>query len=434
MTLALAFVLAARGEIHARSGRPAARPAPVVAERVAAADATDTLRLSDAIALARDANPRLRAARLGATAAGARVSRAGALPDPQLSLSLENRPLAGFGTEDPMTMNVVQLTQMLPWPGKLGFGEASAAHLAQAKLLEADEVARALDADVSAAYYELAYIDRAVAVMRRTRDLLREFLDVSTTMYSVGAGLQQDVLQAQVAVARMSEEITVMEQERVATAARFNALLGRDAGIEVPALELPAPGGAPPSLEALIAMAERQRPALQAARQRVLAAEAGYREARRELYPDFMLSVEYGQRPQYEDMVTIMLGVSLPLFAGSRQLPMRDEMRAMQAMEEAEERDLYNETYARLAELRAQAERARNLSALYASAVLPQARAAVESALSAYRVGRVDYMTLVNNEMTVNRYEIESVRLAAEYRQAVAGIEALIGVQMEGAR
>lgn len=232
----------------------------------------------------------------------------------------------------------------------------------------------------------------------------------------------------------MSEEITVMEQERVATAARFNALLGRDAGIEVPALELPAPGGAPPSLEALIAMAERQRPALQAARQHVLAAEAGYREARRELYPDFMLSVEYGQRPQYEDMVTIMLGVSLPLFAGSRQLPMRDEMRAMQAMEEAEERDLYNETYARLAELRAQAERARNLSALYASAVLPQARAAVESALSAYRVGRVDYMTLVNNEMTVNRYEIESVRLAAEYRQAVAGIEALIGVQMEGAR
>ena len=51
----------------------------------------------------------------------------------------------------------------------------------------------------------------------------------------------------------------------------------------------------------------------------------------------------------------------------------------------------------------------------------------MESALSAYRVGQVDYMTLVENEMTVNRYEIESVRLAAQYHQAVARIDALLG-------
>jgi hypothetical protein len=103
-------------------------------------------------------------------------------------------------------------------------------------------------------------------------------------------------------------------------------------------------------------------------------------------------------------MVTIMLGVRVPLFAGSRQLPMRREMQALHAMEEARERDLYNETFAQLAELRADAERARNLSRLYTNAILPQARAAVESALSAYRVGGVDYMTLVESEMTVNRY------------------------------
>jgi hypothetical protein len=32
--------------------------------------------------------------------------------------------------------------------------------------------------------------------------------------------------------------------------------------------------------------------------------------------------------------------------------------------------------------------------------------------------------------MTVNRYEIESVRLTAEYQRAVARIEALIGRQI----
>jgi hypothetical protein len=43
-------------------------------------------------------------------------------------------------------------------------------------------------------------------------------------------------------------------------------------------------------------------------------------------------------------------------------------------------------------------------------------------------------MTLVENEMTVNRYEIETVRLAAEYHRAVAEIDALIGRDAGGAQ
>jgi outer membrane protein TolC len=102
-------------------------------------------------------------------------------------------------------------------------------------------------------------------------------------------------------------------------------------------------------------------------------------------------------------------------------------MAAMQAGDEAMARDLANETFAELTEMRAEAERARGLVLLYETSILPQARAAVEAALSGYRVGRVNYMTLVESEMTVNRYEIELVRLAAAYHRAVAGIEALVG-------
>lgn len=140
-----------------------------------------------------------------------------------------------------------------------------------------------------------------------------------------------------------------------------------------------------------------------------------------------MVGLAWGQRPQFGDMGSLMLGVTLPIWAGRRQLPMRREMAAMQASEEAMARDLDNETFAMLTERRAEADRAWALSQLYRTSILPQARAAVESALSAYRVGRVDYMTLVESEMTVNRYEIELVRLAATYRQAEAELEALVG-------
>lgn len=394
----------------------------------------DTLSLADAVAIAREANPMLQAARLRAEAAGYRISQAGALPDPQLAFGFMNRPVDDFGTDQPMTMNSMQLMQRFPWPGKLGFAEDRAEHLALAEQLDAGETEAALIARVKAVYSELGYVDRTLVVMEETRGLLRDFLQVSSAMYTVGSGLQQDVLQAQVAVANMTEDITVQEENRVALVARLNALLGRAPTVPVLAVELPVPSGALPSLDSLMAVAVETRPALRAARERVQAAQAGYRAARRALYPDLTFTLGYGQRPQFDDLATIMVGVSVPLFAGSRQLALRREMEAMQAMEEARERDLYNETFARLAELRADARRSYRLAELYATGILPQARAAVESALSAYRVGQVDYMTLVQNEMTVNRYEIEGVRLAATYHRAVAQMEALVGARLEGER
>ncbi|MGD2216478.1 MAG: TolC family protein [Gemmatimonadales bacterium] len=395
----------------------------------------DTFRLAEAVARAREANPMLQAARLRADAAEQRIPPSGAWPDPQLSFGLMNRPLTDLGrTDQPMTMNSVSLMQRFPWPGKLGFAEERADHLAAAEALDAEEVERRLLARLQSTYYQLAFMDRSLAIMRGTRDLLRDFFEVSSARYAVGAGLQQDVLQAQVSIAQMTEDITVMEQDRLAMAARLNALLGREATAPVGALELPGPGDELPTVDWLMALAAERRPALQAARRRALAAEAGYKAARRALYPDITVSLSYGGRPQFDDFVSLMFGIRLPVFAGSRQLPLRRELQAMQRMEEARELDLYNETFARLAELRAEAERARSLSRLYETSVLPQAQAAVESALSAYRVGRIDYTTLVVNEMTVNRYRIESVRLTAEYHRAVAQVEALVGTTLGGDR
>jgi outer membrane protein TolC len=329
-----------------------------------------------------------------------------------------------------MTMNELALAQMIPWPGKLGLAAERARHLADADALEADEAERMLVARVKALYYEIAYVDRAVAIMTSSQGLLRDFLRVSSAMYAVGNALQQDVLTAQVAVARMTEELTVMGEERVAHAARLNALIGREATELVVALETPVVGGELPGADSLMALAVAGRPALAAARARAAAAGAAYRAARRELYPDFMVGLSYGQRPAFDDMASVMIGIRVPVWAGARQLSMRREMAAMQAMAEAEARDLYNQTFAELVSLRAEAERSRRLVQLYATSILPQARASVEAALAAYRVGQLDYMNVIENQMTVNRYETESVRLSATYQRAVAEIEALVAADL----
>ena len=413
----MVFTLAAAGGLRtARAQQPA-----------------DTLRLAEAVRIVLEANPMLQAARFSASAAGERIGPAGALPDPQLQFGLMNRMASDFGsTMDPMTMNQVQLMQMLPWPGKLGGARLAARHNAGAASADAKEQARMLAVQVRTTYTDVAYADRALDVMQGTQALLRQFLEVSTTMYAVGNAVQQDVLRAQVEVARMSEDITRMAQERVAMAARLNALLGREAATPVGALELPEPGNDLPDADSLIARALEARPALIAGAERVAAAQASLSAARRELYPDFQVGFQYQSRPAFPNMVSLMVGVNLPIFAGSKQLAMRKEMAAMRDMSQAELVNLRNETAARIIETRARAVQDRNLVRLYRTSIVPQARAAVQSSLASYQVGRVTFMQLIDNQMTVNRYETEGYRLAADYQQALGELEALVGQPLEG--
>lgn len=324
-------------------------------------------------------------------------------------------------------MNQIGLAQRLPWPGRLRSASEGARFAAASSSLQADEVEADLTSRVIQSYYEIGAIDRSLRIMGRTRDLLRGFFEVAQELYAVGKTPQQDVLRAQIAVAQMSEEITALAQRRVAAVARFNALLGRSPDAAVSAVRLPGIGDSLPPLPELMMAVEQGRPALQAAGATVRSAEADLRGARLEVYPDLMLGASYSERPQYGDMVSFMVGVQIPIWAGSRQLPRRRAAAAALAAATADSLNLYNVTVAELTEARADAERARQLGALYTTSILPQARAAVDAALSAYRVGQVDYMTLVESEMTVNRYEIELVRLTADYHQAVARIEALLG-------
>jgi len=152
--------------------------------------------------------------------------------------------------------------------------------------------------------------------------------------------------------------------------------------------------------------------------------------ARKEIWPDLTLGFQYGQRSAemgVERMGSAMIGFSLPVFAGRRQLRMRDEAAAMEQAALAELGQLRLEVDARIGELLAALERSRTLVALYRSDVLPVARVNVESAFSSYRVGTVDFMTLVDAQMTVNQYEGELYGLLAEYGRAVADLEMTIG-------
>jgi outer membrane protein TolC len=341
-----------------------------------------------------------------------------------------NRSLPGFGLSDPLGMNQLQLMQMIPFPGKLGLAGRVASERAAAERARAQDVAWDTRARAAMAFYELYQMDRSLEVADETLRILEDLATTVRTMYGVGEGRQADVLRAQVELARMTEDITRMQSERVSAAARLNGLL---------VLAPTAPVGSPvrpvfpdtlPPQDSLIAEAERQRPMVLAGEAEVRAAEAGERSARREIWPDFQVGVQYGWRPmdgETDHMLSLMLGLNLPVFAGSRQLAMRREAVAMRQMAAADLQGIRSDSRSRVAELYAAAERARRLSQLYQGTILPQAQTTVASALAAYRVGGVDFMTLLDDQMTVNRYRQDLYALEAQRGQALAELEMILG-------
>lgn len=394
--------------------------------------------LEDAFREARSRNPMLRAAGALTDATAAREASAGLPPDPMLQLGIMNFSVPGLDANMPTSMAPsIQAMQMLPLFGKLGLSARIAEQSTAIVRSAADEAWWDVRSRTAMAFYMIYETDRKLEVMRETLKLLRDFEQVAKAMYSAGDGRQSDVLRASVEVSRMDAEIRRMEAMRTSAAARLNGLLDRPAETPIPspafsALPLEIPGA-----DTLRAWADETRPMLRGAR--VGVEQAGTRSdlVRKDIWPDPVIGFEYGQRSAdmgTERMGSIMVGFSIPIFAKSRQLRMRDEAAAMRAMAQAELDDMRAQVDARIGELLAELERTRTLLGLYRTEILPQARANVQASFSSYRVGSVDFMTLVDAQMTVNEYEQEFYGLMAEYGRSIADLEMAIGRELPPSR
>jgi cobalt-zinc-cadmium efflux system outer membrane protein len=394
---------------------------------------TQPLELANVYRNARERSPRIAAARALTDAARARAPSARRPPDPQVQFGFMNYTLPGLRPMDVLGMEQLQVMQMLPLPGKLGLAGRVADASADAQAERARDVDWEVRSKAAMAFYDLYVTDRSLGIDRETLRLLQDILRTTESMYRVGEGRQADVLRAQVEIARMVQDTIRMTTMRSAMSARLNAIIDLPAQALIGTPLLPAFPDSVPGLDAALRAAIADRPMVRAGERDLEAATAQTKLARREIWPDLTIGVQFGQRSGMdgtERMGSLMIGGTLPLFARSRQLRMRDEAAAMQQMSRADLMAMRAETQAAVAEAYSNLTRARNLATLYRSTLLPQAEAAITSAFAAYRVGTVDFMTLLDNRMSLNRYRKELVEQEADEGKAWADLEMLIGREL----
>ncbi|MEO7465194.1 MAG: TolC family protein [Nitrosospira sp.] len=390
--------------------------------------------LASLVAEALENNPEIQAAQQERNAASQRIAPAEALDDPVLEAGVINAPLASspFNRED-MTMKMIGLSQRLPFPGKRGLRKDVAAQDAQSIGYGYQETVNRVVRDVKIAYFDLGLTLETTRLVEKNKLILEEFSQIAQDHYAVGRGTQADALQAQTQVSRLRDELLRLARARPTLEAELIRALGRNAAIAAPIPEPPQLREETLNLESLRETAFSQRPQLLALQSIIGRNEKALDLARKNYYPDFDVRLAYGQRDKLmdgtrqPDMVTLTVAVNLPVWRENKLTPRVMEALALRDQARSQYQAQRNEVAARLRQQIALAEQNLQSTRLYQSAILPQARLTVEAALSAYRVNRVDFLTLLNSQMTVFNYEVIRVTTMAGYSNALAEIDLLIG-------
>ena len=409
-------------------------------------------------------SPALAAARQRVDAARARIGPAGARPDPMLFAGIQNQPLGSEATTvsangivtpggpDPMTMRTIGVSQTIPFPGKLGLRTQAAEREVDVAAAALDDARLGVVRDVRTAYYELAYLDQALRITEQERTVLSNGVGVTESHYSVGGGMEQDVLKARLEIARLADNANALRERRAAQLAALNALLDRPSEAAIDSATIPVRiahaavadsanrvrfasnvFGAPasnsplPDVQALQAMAIANSAMLREHEARIAAQASRVALAEKATRPDVDVSVQYEQRSGFTDMVTATVSVPIAIQHGRKQdADIAAERAELEALQEEHHANL-NELRSQVAKLYADLERQRTQLALDVTSILPQGRAAVAATTATYEAGKTDLLTLFDSQSALYAYESAYYRSLSDFSETLAELESVVG-------
>jgi outer membrane protein TolC len=324
----------------------------------------------------------------------------------------------------------VSFSQELPFPGKLKLRGQMAEQEAAAALQDYQTARLRLVSRLKAGYFQLNYLCKAEESLEKNKDLLEKFARIAESRYSVGQGQQQDILKAQVEVSLMLGRLRKLEQEKQALKAELNSLLNRP-----PEAPLGRPADTPKpelraALDELYARAGTDSPLLKREQAMVERSQFGLDLARRDYYPDFGVMGGYFNSGRLPAMYEFRFDVKVPLYFWRKQRVAVEEQAANLSAARHQYESMGRMLNFGVKEAYLAAQASDDLLKLYSGAILPQSTLALESSVSSYQVGAVDFLTLIANLRTVLDYEVMYCEELAAFEKALARLEELTGASL----
>jgi outer membrane protein, heavy metal efflux system len=371
-------------------------------------------------------NPGLRATSLGHEAAQYDATAAGLWPDPEASVMLDRVPKR---MEGEMPMVRYQLSQMIPWPGKLGLMRVAADRRTDATRSETATRALDLIRDAKRSYWMLLMNRGLRDINGAGRGLLDMIASAALARYGAGNGGHHDVVRAQVEQSAIDVEAIDLEGERVATVAMLNAL--RDLPAATAIEDPPDPDSGALIDVSTLARLERlaldRRPELDQMRAMQREEESMAALARRERYPDLMTSVWYNQMLGEPDTAGVMLGVTLPVFNVRRQTRTAQAAELRAGSVGSGVRAMQNMIRFEVADAARKVVTATRTLDLVREVAAPRANQSFAVSLAGFSSGTVDIVGVLEAWRSLQAVERARVESVAGRLMAIAELERAIG-------
>lgn len=392
-----------------------AAPAEAIAPAIAAIPA---LTLSDAVRLALAHNAELASARLEVQAMEAAEMQAGARPNPELGVLVED-------TRSATRTTTVQWAQ----PIELG-GKRTARLTAAARAREQAQVAlqakqAGLQAAVTSAFFELLGAQEQVFLMQASLDLAHNASTIASKRLQAGKVPPLELAKAQVAQAGVRAELLQSKSELQLARQRLSAFWGQT----TPNFErVEGDADALPTIPSDREVGERMAQAavlrvaqLDVARRQAL---TGIEQAKRIPDPTVTLGAK---RAAELERTQLVVGISVPL-------PILDNnqgnlLEALRREEQAREMvtavrlQLQTEVSAALEKLRLTSQQVQ----LLRGDVLTTAQTAYEAAVKGYALGKFAFLDVLDAQRTLFQLRQQVLRSTADAYRAAADIERLLG-------
>lgn len=365
-------------------------------------------------------NPELYETELTVGEAVASARAQSRLPDTELMAQSWAVPLAEPYNLGRAQMLMFGVRQQLPGYGVLDARGRAAAEQARATV-EAVRMRRVeLFAQTRRAYVELVRLEGELELHAEHAAISEQLLELVRARYRNGAAAQQDILRLSAELARLHNDIFVLEQQRASTRALLNALMGRDAlaplgrlSFGADKLSLPAAADSQQTLAA--------RPDVRSAEVAIAAAEATAEGAEKSSrWPTFMVGIDYMYMPlDGMHAYGATVGMTLP-WLNPRNDDEVERARIAVKRRRAALASSRNVASYELAESRSRFEAAARSLMVVRDEVLPETRRSFEATRAAYSSGEGDSLRLLDAARSYLDARLEEVRAAARVQQAYA--------------
>lgn len=376
----------------------------------------DSLTLEAYLAQVREANPAIQSAQFRAKAFENRVDPAGALDDPFVAMGVDE---VAFGSA-PGYVRRYQVSQAIPFPGKLSTKSAIAKDKANSASSDAETLKREVTVLATQAFYRAYYNQKALDLNGRLQEIIEGTVASTKSRYETGEEGHHDLLLAKIELSSLDVDRLRLQREEKTLQAILNEL--REKPSDTPLGDLSVAFSDRGLTESELPPLENQ-PELKSLDAFVTQAEKEEKLAELAYYPDFVIQ-GMAMDPSSNMMDArsnwgLMVGINIPLYAVEKQSKLLSATIQDKKAAIRERSSLENRLNTELVAAKEQLKTARNVVELYKNSVLPTTNLAVGNAKSSYAAGSLPLTEYLDTLKVQRTQELEY--LAAQIDIELAG-------------